>query len=322
MSQAVLVTGATGFVGRALVARLRSDGVPVTASVRQAVTEMDGARIARVADLGPQTDWRAALDGCRAVVHCAARVHVMHDGASDPLATYRVANVEGTLALARQAAEAGARRFIFISSVKVNGESTCPGHPFRASDQPQPVDPYGVSKLEAEQALQAFAATGALELTIIRPPLVYGPGVKANFLTMARWIARGVPLPLGGITANRRSFVALANLVDLIVCCLQRDEAVGQLFLVSDGEDLSTAELLNYTARALGVAPRLVTIPASVLSLGARLLGRRDLWQRLGGTLQVDAAATCVRLGWHPPVSVHDGLRAAVAQLRRSGAAT
>lgn len=314
------MTGATGFVGGALLARLVSDGIPVTAAVRHEAPEIAGTRTVHVADLGPTTDWRAALDDCRAVVHCAARVHVMHGGGVDPLADYRVANVEGTLALARQAAAAGARRFVFISSIKVNGDGTPPGHPFRASDRPQPVDPYGISKLEAERALQEFAATGALELTIIRPPLVYGPGVKANFLSMARWIARGVPLPLGSITANRRSFVALANLVDLITRCLQRDEAIGQVFLVSDGEDLSTAELLRRTAKALCVAPLLLPVPESLLSFGARLLRRHELWQRLGGTLQVDSTPTRERLGWYPPVSVDEGLRLAVEGLRRVGA--
>lgn len=321
MSARVLVTGATGFVGRAIVARLVADDVPVCAAVRRDAVEITGARTVQVADLCATTDWRAALNGCSAVVHCAARVHVMHDDTSDPLAEYRRVNVEGTLALARQAAAAGVRRFVFISSIKVNGEATTPGAPFRASDQPHPVDPYGVSKLEAERALQVFAESSALELTIIRPPLVYGPGVKANFLSMAKWIARGIPLPLGAIDSNRRSFVALANLVDLVVHCLRRDEAAGQVLLVSDGEDLSTTELLRRTAEALGASPVLIPIPESILAFGARLLRREDLWQRLGGTLQVDATATRDRLGWRPAVSVDEGLRAAVAPLKRAGAA-
>jgi nucleoside-diphosphate-sugar epimerase len=316
MSEMVLVTGATGFVGSAVVARLLADGVPVCAAVRLETTRFAGARTVRVAGLGASTEWRRALDGCRAVVHCAARVHVMRDDARDPLAEYRAVNVEGTIALAKQAAAVGARRFIFISSIKVNGEATALGTPFRASDHPHPVDPYGISKLEAEHALEELAATGALDLTIIRPPLVYGPGVKANFLSMARWIGRGVPLPFGGITGNRRSFVALANLVDLIVTCLHREAAVGQLFLVSDGEDLSTAELLRRTAMALGVAPRLAVVPATVLAAVVRVLGRPGLWQRLGGNLQVDATPTYERLGWRPPVSLDEGLRAAVAELR------
>ena len=311
-----LVTGATGFVGRAVVDRLVRDGTPVTAAVRRDPATRIGIREVRVGDLGPATDWTAALEGCDAVVHCAARVHVMSDTSTDPLAAFRVANVEGSVALAKQAAAAGVRRFVFISSIKVNGEGTALGKPYRASDRPAPVDPYGISKLEAEQALQALAATGAIELVIIRPPLVYGPGVKANFLSMARWIARGVPLPFGGVNANRRSFVALTNLVDLIVTCLKHPDAVGQVFLVSDGEDLSTGELLRRTARALGVSSRLLPLPSSILAFGAAALGRRDLWQRLGGTLQVDSTPTRERLGWTPPITVDAGLRAAVEGLR------
>ena len=312
---AVLVTGATGFVGRAVVDRLSRDGTAVTAAGRSDAAFADGVKFVRVGDLGATTDWSAALRGCDAVVHCAARVHVMQDGSADPIAAYRTANVDGSLALAQRAAAAGIRRFIFISSIKVNGEATVLGTPFRATDRPNPLDPYGISKLEAEQALQRLADTGAIDLVIIRSPLVYGPGVKANFLSMARWISRGVPLPFGGITANRRSFIALENLVDLIVTCVTRDEAVGQTLLVSDGEDLSTAELLRRTARALGVPARLLPIPAGALALAARLLGRADLWQRLGGTLQVDSAPTRQRLNWTPPVSVDEGLRAAVASL-------
>lgn len=314
-ARGVVVTGANGFVGRAVVERLVADGYAVTAAVRRPVPMPAGVRTVIVGDLGA-ADWRAALDGCAAVVHCAARVHVMRDAAADAMAAYRLTNVEGTRALATQAAAAGARRFIFLSSIKVNGEATRPGTPFRADDAPQPVDPYGVSKLEAERALEALAARGALDLTVIRPPLVYGPGVKANFLAMARWLAKGVPLPFGRLTENRRSLVALGNLVDLIACCLARDAAVGQVLLVSDGEDLSTTELLRRTARALGVRPRLLPLPTTAMAVAARVLGRRDLWQRLGGSLQVDIAATCTRLGWRPPVSVDDGLRAAVAGLR------
>lgn len=316
----VLVTGATGFVGRALVDRLLFDGVPVTASVRREPSNRAGLREVRVEDLGPTTDWSAALADCDSVVHCAARVHVMADESANPIAEYRVTNVEGSVALAMQAATAGVRRFVFISSIKVNGDGTAPGAPYRATDLPAPADPYGVSKFEAEQALTALAAACEMELVIIRPPLVYGPGVKANFLSMARLIAHGVPLPLGGVNANRRSFVALGNLVDLIVTCLAHPKAVGQVFLVSDGEDLSTSELLRRTAAALGVPSRLMPVPASLLALGAGMLGRRDLWQRLGGTLQIDSAPTCDHLDWKPPMTVDTGLQVAVDGLRVSGA--
>jgi nucleoside-diphosphate-sugar epimerase len=313
-----LVTGATGFIGRAVVGRLYREGVAVTAAGRNDSVSCAAVPFVRVIDLGSTTDWTVALAGCGAVVHCAARVHVMSDKSGDPLNAYRAANVEGTVTLAKQAAAAGVRRFVFISSIKVNGEATVPGLPYRATDRPAPVDPYGISKLEAEEALQALAATGAIELVIIRPPLVYGPGVKANFLSMARWIARGVPLPFGGLKANRRSFVALENMVDLIVTCLQHPAAVGQVFLVSDGEDLSTAELLRRTAKALDVPSRLIPVPAPLLALGARAIARQDLWHRLGGTLQVDATPTRERLGWMPPINVDEGLRAALAGLRNA----
>ena len=312
----VLVTGATGFVGRAVVDRLVQNGMGVTASVRREPITRIGVREVNVPGLGSSTDWTAALEGCNAVVHCAGRVHILNETDSDPLAAYRIANVEGSVALAKQAAAAGVRRFVFISSIKVNGEETVVGKPFRASDPPAPVDPYAISKLEAEQALETLAARGLIELVIIRPPLVYGPGVKANFLSLARWIARGLPLPLGGVSANRRSFVALANLVDLIEICLKHPNAVGQVFLVSDGEDLSTSELLHRTARAIGVPSRLFFVPSPLLALAARALGLRDLWRRLSNTLQVDSTPTRERLGWRPTVTVDAGLLAAVKDVR------
>ncbi len=318
MTRRVLVTGATGFIGRAVVSRLIADGMLVTAAVRSHARDWPGVRVVHVADLGRTTDWRAALADCHAVVHCAARVHVTHDSAHDPLQHYRNANVEGTRALALQASEVGAKRFIFISSIKAQGEESVRGNPYRATDPPRPVDPYGVSKLEAEQVLQDIALTRAIDLTIIRPPLVYGAGVKANFQAMARWVLRGIPLPLGSLEHNRRSLVALDNLVDLIAVCLERDKAIGQLFLVNDGEDLSTAELLRRTASAIGVRVHLVPVPAAMLSGVARLVGRQDLWQRLGGTLQVDATATQDRLSWCPPLSVDEGLRATFAEFRTS----
>jgi len=312
----VLVTGATGFVGGAVVERLVHEELPVSITVRRAAIERVGVRAFPIGDLGPATDWTAALQGCDTVVHCSARVHVMRDTADDPLAAYRVANVEGTMALAKQAVAAGVRRFIFISTIKVNGEGTILGQPYHADDHPAPADPYAISKFEAERELQSLAASGAFELVIIRPPLVYGPGVKANFLRMAQLMVLGVPLPLGSVEKNRRSFVALDNLTDLIFICLGHPAAAGQVFLVSDGEDLSTAELLRRTARALGVPPRLPRLPSSLLSMGAILLARPDLWQRLGGTLQVDITTTRERLGWNPPVTVDQGLRAAVKDMR------
>ena len=314
----ILVTGASGFVGRALVHELLQRGFAVTAAVRRPVTLPAAVRIVEVTDLAASQNWDAALDDVHAVVQCAARVHVMRDRAHDPIAAFRGANVYGSLALARASANRGVQRFVFLSSIKAVGEWTEPGHPFRATDEPAPVDPYGISKLEAERALATLAAVTGLELVVLRPPLVYGPGVRANFLAMATLLARGVPLPLGGMTTNRRSFVALDNLLDLIVRCLLHPAAPGGTFHVSDGEDLSTTELLRRTAAAMGRPARLLPIPAKWLARGAQLVGRPDLWQRLGGTLQVDIQYTIERLGWHAPIGVDEGLRRAVRQLTRS----
>jgi len=233
----------------------------------------------------------------------------MNEDAGDPLAEFRRVNVDGTLRLARQAAEAGVRRFVFVSSIKVNGEHSQPGHPFTADEIPAPGDPYGVSKCEAEAGLRALSQETGMEVVIIRPPLVYGPGVKANFLAMMRWLQRGVPLPLGGVTANRRSLVFLDNLVDLIVTCIDHPAAANQTFLVSDDEDLSTAALLRRMAAALGRPARLVPVPAGLIVFGAKLIGRPGIAQRLCGSLQVDIGKTKAFLGWAPPISVDEGLR-------------
>jgi nucleoside-diphosphate-sugar epimerase len=240
----------------------------------------------------------------------------MNDKSPDPLAEFRRVNVAGTAALARQAAVAGVRLFVFLSSVKVNGEFTEAGHPFTADDVPAPEDPYGVSKLEAEQLLRQIAAETGMEVVIIRPPLVYGPGVKANFESMMRWLARGVPLPLAAVTENRRSLVALDNLVDLIVTCLNHPAAANQTFLVSDGEDLSTAQLLKRMGAALGRPARLFYLPPTLLKLGASVLNRPGIYQRLYGSLQLDIAKTRQLLGWTPTMSVDDGLRRAAESFR------
>lgn len=304
----VLVTGASGFVGRAVAARLHDEGMRVRATSRTPAASLPAAvEQVRIGDLSAHTDWRDALQGVEVVVHAAARVHVMQDTATDPLAEFRRVNVAGTAHLAREAARAGTRRFVFLSSIKVNGEGTSGARPYRADDPPAPVDPYGISKREAEDELRRIARETGLEVVIIRPVLVYGPGVKGNFLSLLRCVHRRLPLPFGAVD-NRRSLVALDNLVDLVVTAIRHPNAPNRVFLVSDGVDLSTSELLRRTARALGTRARLLAVPPGLLELGARLVGKRNLANRLFGSLQVDIAPTREVLGWEPPLSVDAAL--------------
>ena len=251
-----------------------------------------------------------ALTGSHIVIHLAARVHVMNDTATNSLEAYRRVNVQGTLNLARQAAAIGVRRFLFLSSIKVNGEATQPSHPFAADEAPAPLDDYGISKMEAEQGLREIAVETGMEVVIIRPPLVYGPGVKANFASMMRWLRRGVPLPLGAIQ-NQRSLVALDNLVDLVVTCLTHPAAANQTFLVSDGEDVSTTELLRRMGKAMQCPAHLIPVPARLLKGAAALLGKQDVAQRLCNSLQVDIQKTRQLLGWNPPLTLDQGLKKA-----------
>ena len=279
-------------------------------------SKLDGSEVFAIGRLSSDTDWTEALKNVEKVVHLAARVHVMNDKSPDPLAEFRRVNVEGTSALARQAAAEGVKRFVYLSSVKVDGEFTKPGHPFTADDLPAPEDPYGVSKHEAEHLLRQISAETGMEVVIIRPPLVYGAGVKANFESMMRWLARGLPLPLAAVTENRRSLVALDNLVDLIVTCLNHPAAANQTFLVSDGEDLSTARLLKRMGAAMGNSARLFYVPPALLKLGASVLNKPGIYQRLCGSLQLDITKTRQLLDWTPPVSVDEGLRRAAEGFR------
>ncbi|MCL6419730.1 UDP-glucose 4-epimerase family protein [Aestuariirhabdus haliotis] len=306
----ILLTGATGFVGsRILQYLLSSQRYGVIAALRNDHTGLPtGVLKTAVGNIDSSTDWDQSLLGCEVVIHSAARVHVMNDNTDDPLLEFRRVNVEGTLNFARQAAKKGIRRFIFISSIKVNGEETTPGSPYCADDIPDPRDPYGISKMEAEQGLRNIADSSNMEVVIIRPVLVYGPEVKANFHTMMKWLYKGVPLPLGSIN-NSRSLVALDNLVDLIVHCIDCPTAANQTFLVSDGEDLSTTELLRKMSRALGKPDRLIPMPSILLKFVAALFGKRSMSQRLCGSLQVDITKTQELLKWTPPVSVETALQ-------------
>jgi nucleoside-diphosphate-sugar epimerase len=304
----VLVTGGTGFVGAALLTRLsREPGVQPVALVRSPAALPPGVEVLPPTDLTAVADWTAVLRGVTVVVHAAARVHLLHDRAADPLAEYRRVNVDATTALARAAVANGVRRFVFLSTAKVHGEHSAPGRPFRVSDAPVPRDPYAISKLEAEEALRAIASDSGLEVVVVRPPLVYGPGVKANFAAMVRSVQRGWPLPLGSIR-NTRSLCGVDNLVDLLRVCLDHPAAAQRTFLVSDGEDVSTPELLRRVARALGVRSWLLPVPSGWIRVMAGCTGQRAAVERLLGSLQLDIAPTCSTLSWHPPVSLDEGL--------------
>ncbi len=308
--QKVLVTGAGGFVGQAVCSELPLLGFHVLGTVRKfdPASRIDATHYLEMGNIGEKTDWLAVLADVDCVVHLAARVHVMHDTCADPLAEYRRINVALTMNLARQAVAAGVRRFVFMSSIKVNGERTPIGQPFTPEDIPQPEDLYGISKLEAEQALLKLAEETGFEVVIIRPPLVYGPGVKANFQTMMHWIAKGVPLPFGGLD-NRRSLLALDNLVSFIAVCLHHPAAAGQVFLVSDGDDMTVSELLHRMAESMGKRTVLVPIPRPMLKIAAYLMRRQEYGIRLSSPLQLDTNKNLSLLGWSPPIPVSTALR-------------
>lgn len=292
----ILITGSNGFVGSVLCKALQQRGIESVQTVRKNAGE---GKIS-VGDLSTETNWQHALSGCDSVIHLAARVHVMDEQAGDPLAEFRAINVDATMNLARQAVAVGVKRFVFVSSVKVNGEETF-GQPFTAFDIPAPLDPYGQSKLEAEIALQALAQETGLEVVIVRPPLVYGPGVQANFLKLMRLVRKGLPLPLGAIH-NIRSMVAVDNLVDLLILCSWHEQASGQIFMVSDEHDIGITQLLRDLSDAMQKRSHLLPVPASLIAATARLLGKSAIAKRLLGSLQVDIQHTKDRLQWHPPL--------------------
>ncbi|MGG1354820.1 hybrid nucleoside-diphosphate sugar epimerase/sugar transferase [Psychrobacter pacificensis] len=306
----VLITGATGFVGSAIQQRIAADGnYDLTIAVRNINEQSEAVRIVKVDDLTAVTDWNYALKDVDVVVHSAARVHVMDDKSADPLTEFRKVNVEGTLNLARQAVEAGVKRFIFISSIKVNGESTELGKPYTANSKPNPIDPYGISKYEAEQGLLKIAETTSLEVVIIRPTLVYGENVKGNFNSLMKWTYKGIPLPIGGIKHNLRSLVSVDNLVDFIITCIEHTDAKNEVFLVSDDDDISTAGLLEEISQGLGVKNKAVNIPAKFINTAASAIGKSGVAQRLSGSLQVDISKAKTLLGWRPKYSTSESIR-------------
>jgi len=309
----VMITGATGFLGQALVESLiPSNKFTIVATSRRQLSYDKSHIVSKiVSSLDKETDWSSVLKGVDIVVHTAARVHIMSDAATEPLVEFRKINLEGTMALAQQAVEASVKRFIFISSIKVNGEETEIDKPFTEDDIPNPLDPYGISKSETEQTLLALSAKTGLEVVIIRPVLVYGPNVKANFLNMIEWLNRGIPLPFGCIK-NKRSLVALENLVSFIVFCVDyknTPKAANQVFLISDGEDVSTTELLKKTAKALGIKALLIPLPVWLMVFGAKLLDKGEVANRLFGSLQVDSSKARDLLGWKPVISMDEQLK-------------
>ena len=303
-----LVTGASGFIGRAVCQQMPSEGFEIIPFVRSPGKVSSGSKSIIVQDIGPDTRWRDCLDGADLVIHTAARVHATKDIGTELLDAYRHTNVAGTLNLARQAAEAGVKRFIFLSSIKVNGDYTAPGRPFRADDQPNPADAYARSKYEAEVGLQQLALDGGMEVVIIRPPLVYGAGVKANFLAMMRWVHKGLPVPFRELE-NRRSLVALGNLVDLIRTCCICPAAGNRVFLVSDGEDVSTTELLRRIGAAVQRPARFLPLPPALVRAVGAITGKQGEVDRLLASLQVDMHETRRLLGWSPVVSMEAALR-------------
>ena len=307
-----LVTGGNGFVGSALVQEMALRGLAVRSASRSLPTaQLAGVDYAIAPTLGRDANWSNCLKDISTIIHTAARVHVMRERSINALAEYRCVNVEGTLSVAEQAVRAGVKRFVFLSSIKVNGEETAPGRPYTEADEPAPHDAYGQSKLEAELRLHEMSNKSGLEVVILRPTMIYGPGVKGNFARLIKLVRLGIPLPLQSIN-NRRSMIGLKNCVDLILCAAMTEKAAGNTYLMSDGEDLSTPELMTRLGLAMSKPARLFPFPPFMMEFGAKLLNQRDIAQRLVGSLQVDTIRAQRELNWTPIQSVNDGLKAAL----------
>jgi len=312
-----LVTGAPGFIGSILCRRLKMAGWLVRGTLLASENPASlpaGVHPTVIEPLGKETAWAAALEGIDTIIHLAARVHIMDDVAADPLTEFRRANTEGTLRLAREAARVGVKRLVFVSTVKANGEET--GRAYTPDTSPNPTDPYGISKWEAEQGLRQIESDSGLEVVVVRPTLVYGPGVRANFLNMMKVISKGIPLPLASVV-NKRSLTYVGNLVEALARCASHRAAAGRTYLLSDGEDVSTPELVRRTAAALGVRSRLFPFPPSLMHMAGKLTGRRDATNRLLGSLTVDISMIRRELEWAPPFTMEQGLAETAAWFLR-----
>jgi UDP-glucose 4-epimerase len=310
----IVVTGSTGFLGRSLIKWLgnKFSKKCIFPVLRKNTTIFDEFSPIVVDDINSTADWSDKLQGIDCVIHCAARVHVMNEVDEDPLEAFREVNVRGTLQLAEAAAKSGVKRFIFISSIKVSGESTTGRLPYKSSDTVSPEDPYGISKAEAEDGLKNLATKTGMDVVIIRPPLVYGEGVKANFASLMNLVGKGLPLPFRSINGNKRSMVSVYNLVDLIITCIKEPKAANQIFLVSDDNDLSTAEMVALMAKAHGKTNLALPVPVWLFDLAAKILNKQDVVSRLTGSLQLDIEHTKKTLNWQPPYSVEHGFKLAV----------
>ena len=309
MRPLILVTGVSGFVGKRLHSTLISLGYPVRAVIRTSEPNLnkDYSDFFIVNEIGKNTDWEMAMNGVETIIHLAARVHVMNEVSSDPYYEFHKINVEGTIALAKKAAYAGVKRFIFLSSVKVNGESTSDARPFNEIVEPRPKDWYAKSKNEAEIELRKLAEICGMEVVIIRSPLVYGREAKGNMSLLMSFIRFRIPLPLASID-NKRSLIGLDNLVDFIITCINHPKAANQTFLVSDDQDVSTANLIKMIASAIGIRPILFPLPIRVLFILAVILRKNDFFDRLTGSLQIDISKAKKLLNWKPPFSLSQSI--------------